>query len=188
MGAWSRMPLNLPAFNPPLTYAHNMSDRWNNTIKPNYLEKTLTNTSHYLFKYPFTDKRNLDSASIENTKPTTNVSTASRGSKRWQQRYTGRAIVTSSTDPKHAASYACKFSDIVGPDWANVAEGKFCDNENNALYDICSSTAKSMCFDLEIRTLHGQHDETTLGLITVDGMLPLPPALKTFAKLEEFDS
>lgn len=61
-----------------------------------------------------------------------------------------------------SAVQLCESWNSVGPDYANVEEGLFCEIETKTLYPICGSIAggddgKSMCFDVERKSLaHGK--------------------------------
>ncbi|KAG4442844.1 hypothetical protein IFR05_001640 [Cadophora sp. M221] len=49
----------------------------------------------------------------------------------------------------HSATELCKMSNSWGPDFVSVVEGLYCDMCERELWQLCSATTTSECFDLE---------------------------------------
>jgi hypothetical protein len=64
-----------------------------------------------------------------------------------QARHTGHLVVDNSTD--HSAAILCASPSSVGPDFANIAEGRFCRMSDKTLWPVCATDGSAMdnCFD-----------------------------------------
>ncbi|KAA8642508.1 hypothetical protein EYZ11_011692 [Aspergillus tanneri] len=65
-------------------------------------------------------------------------------------------LVVSEFD-NHSAKRLCESHTSMGPDFAHIREGLFCDTEHKILYPFCNEKITNNCFDLETRSIHHEH-------------------------------
>ncbi len=78
----------------------------------------------------------------------------------------------------HSAQDVCTDPNSRGPDFISSKEGLYCDMCNRVLYDLCSTTLKTGCFDLSSHTL--KPGQTT----NLRKMEALPPVLLQTGRVE----
>lgn len=66
--------------------------------------------------------------------------------------WASREIVLGDAE-SHSAKRLCESETSIGPDFANTAEGLFCDMGSHTLYPFCEKRVTADCFDIEFRRL-----------------------------------
>lgn len=62
-----------------------------------------------------------------------------------------KLIISNSTS--HSVTQLCDSKNSVGPDFVNVAEGKFCRMTDKTLWPLCSGKIKDKCFHIGTKQL-----------------------------------
>jgi hypothetical protein len=68
------------------------------------------------------------------------------------QKFKGRLVVSKSKK-HHRADRLCNDPNSAGPDFLNVAEGKFCRMSDKTTWDVCTDNMRADCFEAESRQL-----------------------------------
>jgi hypothetical protein len=89
----------------------------------------------------------------------------------WQDEYS----LVHSADPLLSAQLLCESPSVIGPDWANAFERKYCDMETSRVLPFCESSADADCFDVEAEEIRAPR---------VRGSLAVMPRRKLAYKLD----
>ncbi len=66
-----------------------------------------------------------------------------------------RWVAFTSDMPTLSAEVVCGRPNALGPHFANLAEGKFCNMNDRTVWDICAGNNTTNCFDVATETLFG---------------------------------
>jgi hypothetical protein len=72
-----------------------------------------------------------------------------------------RLVISHFSD--HSASEVCQMSSSWGPDFVSLAEGLYCDMCERELWQLCSVTTTSECFDLEKKEVRHKNEGVEQG-------------------------
>ena len=165
MGQDKEIPPGIPFFKTPLIYNPEELDYDGNKVDQTHLDPKFVLDEH-VGVWPRTHKsksatrrRNIKSPqSRKRDNATQNTS--------W--------VASKSSEDLLSVEFVCSQPNVVGPHYANLHDGKFCNMNDRTVWDICSGKVTSGCFDMDNQRLtkpfassgtvqHGTSDASSTG-------------------------
>jgi hypothetical protein len=157
MGKSMDISYRIPIFDPPLVYDPNQLDAAGKPAKVTYLDPAAVLKTGKLSEH---SKRCVEVKMKPETKKCANLPLAGDPARRQiASAEETRWTAFNSSQSTLRTKTVCERPNTVGPHFANIWEGKFCNMNDRSVWDLCNEELTVNCFDVETSTLYGPPEE-----------------------------
>ena len=156
---------SIPYFDPPLIYDPDGLDIAGNLIDATYLNPRYV-LDQRVGEWPESEgHKRKPRRSALHAPPTTRASSTQEA----------RLASFASSHDTLSAEYVCSRTNVAGPNYVNILEGKFCRMDDRTVWDVCIGGSTSNCFDTDKEILYGPRTTTasndTMGISSAVNIL-----------------